>query len=122
MSRGMGGGGAWGSRAVGWEGAAPRPLSWPCRPPPTPTSARRWELNPNYCAQVRETPPYDRGHRLLDLIDMAVLDFLMGEPRRAGAGGRGRVPRDRETQMAPCPVVRRPARFVGQIIARAAES
>ncbi|KFR11003.1 Extracellular serine/threonine protein kinase FAM20C, partial [Opisthocomus hoazin] len=54
-----------------WEGAAPRPLS--CPP---------WELNPNYCAQVRETPPYDRGHRLLDLIDMAILDFLMGEPRR----------------------------------------
>uniref|UniRef100_A0A8C6JZN7 Uncharacterized protein n=1 Tax=Melopsittacus undulatus TaxID=13146 RepID=A0A8C6JZN7_MELUD len=39
-----------------------------------------WELNPKYCAQVRETPPYDRGHRLLDLIDMTVLDFLMGEP------------------------------------------
>ncbi|XP_069663315.1 extracellular serine/threonine protein kinase FAM20C-like isoform X2 [Haliaeetus albicilla] len=41
-----------------------------------------WELNPNYCAQVRETPPYDRGHRLLDLIDMAVLDFLMGNMDR----------------------------------------
>ncbi|XP_050771499.1 extracellular serine/threonine protein kinase FAM20C-like [Gymnogyps californianus] len=41
-----------------------------------------WELNPNYCAQVRETPPYDRGHRLLDLIDMSVLDFLMGNMDR----------------------------------------
>ncbi|XP_005421992.3 extracellular serine/threonine protein kinase FAM20C-like [Geospiza fortis] len=41
-----------------------------------------WELNPNYCAQVRETPPYDRGHRLLDLIDMAILDFLMGNMDR----------------------------------------
>ncbi|XP_030334048.1 extracellular serine/threonine protein kinase FAM20C-like [Strigops habroptila] len=41
-----------------------------------------WELNPNYCAQVRETPPYDRGHRLLDLIDMTVLDFLMGNMDR----------------------------------------
>lgn len=50
-------------------------------------SACRWELNPNYCTQVRETPPYDRGHRLLDLIDLTVLDFLMGEPRRAGTGG-----------------------------------
>ncbi|NWH72493.1 FA20C kinase, partial [Piaya cayana] len=41
-----------------------------------------WELNPNYCAQVRETPPYDRGHRLLNLIDMTVLDFLMGNMDR----------------------------------------
>uniref|UniRef100_A0A8C4P641 Extracellular serine/threonine protein kinase FAM20C-like n=1 Tax=Dromaius novaehollandiae TaxID=8790 RepID=A0A8C4P641_DRONO len=41
-----------------------------------------WELNPNYCAQVRETPPYNRGHRLLDLIDMTVLDFLMGNMDR----------------------------------------
>lgn len=48
--------------------------------------AHRWELNPNYCAQVRETPPYDRGHRLLDLIDMTVLDFLMGELCHAGTG------------------------------------
>ncbi|NXX98833.1 FA20C kinase, partial [Centropus bengalensis] len=41
-----------------------------------------WELNPNYCAQVRETPPYDSGHRLLDLMDMTVLDFLMGNMDR----------------------------------------
>uniref|UniRef100_A0A663MMK6 FAM20 C-terminal domain-containing protein n=1 Tax=Athene cunicularia TaxID=194338 RepID=A0A663MMK6_ATHCN len=41
-----------------------------------------WELNPNYCAQVRETPPYNRGHRLLDLIDMTILDFLMGNMDR----------------------------------------
>ncbi|OXB77527.1 UNVERIFIED_CONTAM: hypothetical protein H355_015819, partial [Colinus virginianus] len=41
-----------------------------------------WELDPNYCVQVRRTPPYDSGHRLLDLIDMAVLDFLMGNMDR----------------------------------------
>uniref|UniRef100_A0A8C9EMM2 FAM20 C-terminal domain-containing protein n=1 Tax=Pavo cristatus TaxID=9049 RepID=A0A8C9EMM2_PAVCR len=41
-----------------------------------------WELDPNYCTQVRRTPPYDSGHRLLDLIDMAVLDFLMGNMDR----------------------------------------
>ncbi|XP_027306585.2 extracellular serine/threonine protein kinase FAM20C-like [Anas platyrhynchos] len=41
-----------------------------------------WELNPNYCAQVRQTPPYDKGRRLLDLIDMTVLDFLMGNMDR----------------------------------------
>uniref|UniRef100_A0A8C3T0K2 FAM20 C-terminal domain-containing protein n=1 Tax=Chelydra serpentina TaxID=8475 RepID=A0A8C3T0K2_CHESE len=41
-----------------------------------------WELNQNYCAQVRKTPPYDSGSRLLDLIDMTVLDFLMGNMDR----------------------------------------
>ncbi|NWH65833.1 FA20C kinase, partial [Geococcyx californianus] len=41
-----------------------------------------WELNSNYCTQVREMPPYDRGHRLLDLIDMTILDFLMGNMDR----------------------------------------
>lgn len=56
-------------------------------PSPALASSRRWELNPNYCTQVRETPPYDRGHRLLDLIDMTVLDFLMGEPWHTSAGG-----------------------------------
>ncbi|XP_060101425.1 extracellular serine/threonine protein kinase FAM20C-like [Heteronotia binoei] len=37
-----------------------------------------WELNQNYCTQVRQTPPYDQTSRLLNLIDMTVLDFLMG--------------------------------------------
>ncbi|XP_074840007.1 extracellular serine/threonine protein kinase FAM20C-like [Carettochelys insculpta] len=41
-----------------------------------------WELNPNYCAEVRKTPPYNSGSRLLDLIDMTVLDFLMGNMDR----------------------------------------
>jgi hypothetical protein len=31
---------------------------------------------------VREIPPYDRGRRLYDLMDMAVLDFLMGNMDR----------------------------------------
>ena len=80
---------------------------------PVPASARRWELNPNYCAQVRETPPYDRGHRLLDLIDMAILDFLMGEPRRDGAGGSGGPNGSTSRGTAPCQVCR-PARFPGR--------
>ncbi|XP_028935372.1 extracellular serine/threonine protein kinase FAM20C-like [Ornithorhynchus anatinus] len=37
-----------------------------------------WEGNPDYCARVRQTPPYDKGSRLLNLIDMTILDFLMG--------------------------------------------
>ncbi|KAG0725880.1 Extracellular serine/threonine protein CG31145 [Chionoecetes opilio] len=35
-----------------------------------------------YCASVKETPPYNEGRRLLDVMDMAVLDFLMGNMDR----------------------------------------
>ncbi|XP_068107515.1 extracellular serine/threonine protein kinase FAM20C-like [Hyperolius riggenbachi] len=41
-----------------------------------------WESDPKYCDEVKETPPYDEGTRLLDLIDMAILDFLMGNQDR----------------------------------------
>ncbi|XP_066490263.1 extracellular serine/threonine protein kinase FAM20C-like [Tiliqua scincoides] len=41
-----------------------------------------WELNQNYCTQVRQTPPYDSVSRLLNLLDMTVLDFLMGNMDR----------------------------------------
>ncbi|XP_064419237.1 extracellular serine/threonine protein kinase FAM20C-like [Latimeria chalumnae] len=41
-----------------------------------------WEVNPGYCAHVKETPPYNSGYRLLDLIDMTILDFLMGNMDR----------------------------------------
>ncbi|EMP27015.1 Dentin matrix protein 4 [Chelonia mydas] len=73
------------------------PHSWsdprdytPCESPhslPHPNSLlqpseNKWELNQNYCAQVRKTPPYDSGSRLLNLIDMTVLDFLMGNMDR----------------------------------------
>ena len=39
---------------------------------------RRWEQDPAFCDGVKQTPPYDEGTRLVDLMDMAVLDFLMG--------------------------------------------
>lgn len=39
----------------------------------------RWEKDPTYCDTVKQTPPYDHGTRLVDLIDMAVLDFLMSQ-------------------------------------------
>ncbi|XP_023268165.1 extracellular serine/threonine protein kinase FAM20C-like [Seriola lalandi dorsalis] len=42
----------------------------------------RWEKDPTYCDTVKQTPPYDHGTRLVDLIDMAVLDFLMGNMDR----------------------------------------
>ncbi|XP_053300353.1 extracellular serine/threonine protein kinase FAM20C [Pleuronectes platessa] len=42
----------------------------------------RWEKDPNYCDKVKKTPPYNHGTRLVDVIDMAVLDFLMGNMDR----------------------------------------
>lgn len=96
---------AWGICGV-WdgEGAAWVAPWWSSRPR-HPCAARRWELNPNYCAQVRQTPPYDRGHRLLDLIDMTVLDFLMGEPLPAGARGENPPSRPAHRQLGgQCPV------------------
>lgn len=42
-----------------------------------------WETDPDYCDKyVRHTPPYHEGRRLADLIDMAVLDFLIGNMDR----------------------------------------
>lgn len=38
----------------------------------------RWEVDPDYCEEVKQTPPYDSGHRILDIMDMTVFDFLMG--------------------------------------------
>uniref|UniRef100_A0A4W3KGE8 FAM20A golgi associated secretory pathway pseudokinase n=1 Tax=Callorhinchus milii TaxID=7868 RepID=A0A4W3KGE8_CALMI len=41
-----------------------------------------WETNPRYCEKIKHTPPYDRGTRLLDIIDMAIFDFLTGNMDR----------------------------------------
>lgn len=38
----------------------------------------RWEVDPDYCEEVKQTPPYDSGRRLLDIMDMTIFDFLMG--------------------------------------------
>lgn len=37
----------------------------------------RWETQPDYCTTVKQTAPYDEGTRLVDFMDMVVLDFLM---------------------------------------------
>ncbi|KAM6914382.1 extracellular serine/threonine protein kinase FAM20C-like [Lycodopsis pacificus] len=42
----------------------------------------QWEKDPAYCDSVKQRPPYDHGTRLVDFIDMAVLDFLMGNMDR----------------------------------------
>ena len=41
-----------------------------------------WENDPDYCDIVKEVSPYNRGRRLLDVIDLAILDFLMGNMDR----------------------------------------
>ncbi|XP_067860219.1 pseudokinase FAM20A [Heptranchias perlo] len=41
-----------------------------------------WETNPNYCEKIKRTPPYDTGSRLLNVIDMAIFDFLTGNMDR----------------------------------------
>lgn len=42
----------------------------------------QWEQDSDYCSLVRDIPPYDQGRRLLDLMDMSVFDFLMGNMDR----------------------------------------
>nr|XP_022910456.1 extracellular serine/threonine protein CG31145 [Onthophagus taurus] len=42
----------------------------------------QWETESNYCSLVREIPPYDKGRRLYDLMDMSVFDFLIGNMDR----------------------------------------
>ncbi|XP_068434199.1 extracellular serine/threonine protein kinase FAM20C isoform X1 [Clinocottus analis] len=46
------------------------------------TKLAAWETDPAYCDSVKQKPPYSQGTRLVDLIDMAVLDFLMGNMDR----------------------------------------
>ncbi|AWP18638.1 putative extracellular serine/threonine protein kinase FAM20C-like [Scophthalmus maximus] len=62
---------------------APR-RSWrsPWRRSYSRTKLAQWQKDPSYCDTVKQTPPYNHGTRLVDLIDMAVLDFLMGNMDR----------------------------------------
>ena len=42
-------------------------------------SLHRWETDNNYCKnKVLNKPPYNFGPRLLDLLDTALFDFLIG--------------------------------------------
>ncbi|XP_049925181.1 extracellular serine/threonine protein kinase FAM20C-like [Epinephelus moara] len=62
---------------------APR-RSWrsPWRRSYSRTKKAQWEKDPAYCDTVKQTPPYNYSTRLVDLIDMAILDFLMGNMDR----------------------------------------
>ncbi|XP_048473284.1 extracellular serine/threonine protein kinase FAM20C-like [Rhincodon typus] len=59
-------------------------LSWrnPWRRSYHKSKKAKWEVNPSYCDHVQKTPPYKHGSRLLDVIDMTVLDFLTGNMDR----------------------------------------
>lgn len=41
-----------------------------------------WEAYDDLCEKVKQRPPYNKGRRLLDLIDMHIFDFLQGNMDR----------------------------------------
>jgi len=41
-----------------------------------------WELDDDYCDTVKDVHPYNHGRRLLDVIDLAVFDFMIGNMDR----------------------------------------
>ena len=43
----------------------------------------RWKTEKRYCDEVRSEGPYDSGRRLLDVMDIAVFDFLIGRSRHS---------------------------------------
>ncbi|XP_048104389.1 extracellular serine/threonine protein kinase FAM20C isoform X1 [Alosa alosa] len=62
---------------------APR-RSWrsPWRRSYSRSKRAQWETEKDYCDTVKKTPPYNQGTRLVDVIDMAILDFLMSNMDR----------------------------------------
>ncbi|XP_040100339.1 pseudokinase FAM20A isoform X3 [Oryx dammah] len=41
-----------------------------------------WEVNPLYCDAVKQAYPHNSSNRLLNIIDMAIFDFLIGNMDR----------------------------------------
>ena len=39
----------------------------------------RWQTDNNYCQKFTASAPYDKGPRLLDIMDTAVFDFIIGK-------------------------------------------
>ncbi|XP_034049243.1 pseudokinase FAM20A [Thalassophryne amazonica] len=46
------------------------------------TGKEEWEVNPFYCDNIKQLYPYNSGNRLLNIIDMSIFDFLMGNMDR----------------------------------------
>lgn len=56
--------------------------SHPYRRSYSPTEYVEWETNLNYCDKVKEQFPMTDSRHLLDFIDTAILDFLIGNADR----------------------------------------
>ncbi|KAF6039878.1 hypothetical protein EB796_001801 [Bugula neritina] len=41
-----------------------------------------WETEPDYCDGVKQTPPFNSGRVLIDLIDLHIFDFIQGNMDR----------------------------------------
>ncbi|XP_063312165.1 pseudokinase FAM20A [Pelobates fuscus] len=46
------------------------------------TGKEDWETNPSYCDSVKLLPPYTNVKRLLNVMDLAIFDFLIGNMDR----------------------------------------
>ncbi|XP_042081089.1 pseudokinase FAM20A isoform X2 [Haplochromis burtoni] len=46
------------------------------------TGREEWEVNPFYCDTIKQQYPYNSGNRLLNIIDMSIFDFLIGNMDR----------------------------------------
>ena len=62
-------------------------------------------MDPDYCEEVKQTPPYDSSQRILDVMDMSIFDFLMGMSRAPGLPASARLRSSRRgrahTQCSP---------------------
>ena len=48
-----------------------------------PDKTARWETDEDFCnTYVKKTEPYNKGQRLLDIIDTSIFDFLIGNGDR----------------------------------------
>lgn len=46
------------------------------------TGREEWEVNPFFCDTIKQMYPYNSGNRLLNIIDMSIFDFLIGNMDR----------------------------------------
>ena len=42
----------------------------------------KWEVDDTYCDSVTQTSPYNKGPRVLDIMDAAIFDFIIGNADR----------------------------------------
>lgn len=78
------GSGRQGLEGRGRCGEAPRHPAILAFPAPGLLLPLRWEVNALYCDTVKQIYPYNSSQRLLNVIDMAIFDFLIGRSPHAG--------------------------------------